>query len=360
MTHLPPDDIDPDLFEKLMRIDKAPGRDPQKADAGLAKFLNEAQNYQAVITNPEPERHNGWMQNFKHQIIGNRKEYSPMTTVLTILLATALLFGAGGVTVAAAEGSQPDDPLYTLKLWSENARLDLIGDPETDFQLSLEFMGRRAEEIQLILETRTAPSAELLDEYQNQIEQTIRFALNMPEDQVKQALELIRSRLIIQQQSMEQLHLTGDADQLHQRARLQEMLQTRIGWLADGLTDPELLELQLTLQNGPFSDDQTQPGDGNPWATGTPTPGSSYGPGTGDNITNTPRAYDHSGNPYVTGTPTPGSGYGPGPDQMTGTPSGQIGYKPTEGGAQTGQDYAPTQVHPVQPTSPGNKGGNNR
>lgn len=359
MTHLRPDDIGPDLFEKLMRIEKAPERDPQKADAGLAQFLNEAQKYPAAITNSIPERHNGWMQNLRHLLLGNRKEYSPMSTLITILLATTLLFGAGGVTVAAAEGSQPDDALYHLKLWSEAARLDIIHDPTTDFQLSLEFMGRRAQEIQLILETEAAPSPELLAEYQNQIEQTIRFALNMPEDQVKQSLELIRSRLVIQQHSIVKLSNLGEEDQLEQRIQLQQMLQTRIGWLNDGLTDPQLLQLNLTLQDGSGSEDRPETGAGNPWATGTPTPGSSYGPGTGESITNTPRAYDHSGNPYTTGTPTPGSGYGPGPDQVTGTPSTQTGYKPTEGGAMTGQGYAPTQVHPAQPTSPGKKGGNN-
>lgn len=288
-----------------------------------------------------------------------------MSTIITILLATSLLFGAGGVTVAAAQNSMPQDTLYGLKVWSEDARLNIITDPLTDFALSLEFMGRRAVEIQAILDAGEMPSAELLESYQNRIEQTLQLALNMPEDQVKQSLELVRSRLIIQQQNLQQLQTAGLSDTLQLRTQIVEMLQTRIAWSEEGISEPDALKVKL--QNG--SDVLTTPanGAGNPYSAGTPTPGSGYGPGSGDAVTNTPRAYDHSGNPYTTGTPTPGSGYGPGSDQATGTPSAQTGYKPTESGAQTGQEYFPTQTkqeseptraETKQPTSQGQKGGN--
>lgn len=39
-------------------------------------------------------------------------------TFLSILIALVLLFGAAGVTVAAAQKSQPGEPLYTLRTWS--------------------------------------------------------------------------------------------------------------------------------------------------------------------------------------------------------------------------------------------------
>jgi hypothetical protein len=185
----------------------------------------------------------------------------------------------------------------------------------------------------------------------------LRLALSLPDDQVRQSLELVRSRLVIQQQNFKQLQNSGVGDQTQLKTQIQEMLKSRISWTDDGINDPELL-LQ-NLQDGSGSADNSANGAGNPWTTGIPIPGSNYGPGTGDQITNTPKAYDHSGNPYTTGTPTPGSGYGPGSSQATGTPSSQTGYKSDDSGTQIGQEYAPTQSSSKQPTSPGKKGGNN-
>ena len=39
-------------------------------------------------------------------------------TLLSILIALVFVFGAAGVTVAAAQQSQPGEPLYTLRTWS--------------------------------------------------------------------------------------------------------------------------------------------------------------------------------------------------------------------------------------------------
>ena len=39
-------------------------------------------------------------------------------TLLSILIALVFVFGAAGVTVAAAQQSQPGEPLYALQTWS--------------------------------------------------------------------------------------------------------------------------------------------------------------------------------------------------------------------------------------------------
>ena len=39
-------------------------------------------------------------------------------TLLSILIALVFVFGAAGVTVAAAQQSQPGEPLYALRTWS--------------------------------------------------------------------------------------------------------------------------------------------------------------------------------------------------------------------------------------------------
>lgn len=274
------------------------------------------------------------------------------TTLATILLATTLIFGVSGVTVVAAQGSQPDQPLYSLKIWSEDTRLDIVTDPLIDFQLSLDFADRRSDEISRLLESGVIPPKSVLARYQSQVEQTIRYALNLTSDQTKQALEQIRTRLIIQQQTLLQAKLgsTVGADAVQQQ--LQQMLQERTRWVENGEIDPIKLREQLRLRYQQQIQEQsmtTEPtylvnqtqssiNSGNRWFTDTPTPGSGYGPGagTGDCTTCTPVGIAQGGNPYTTGTPTPGSGYGPGngPDDQT-----------TQGGSQ------PTTV-------PGKKGGN--
>jgi len=111
-----------------------------------------------------------------------------------------------------------------------------------------------------------------------------------------------------------------------------------------------------TCENCTPQGSNTPQGGNNPWTTGTPTPGSGYGPGPGtcetctpqgmtntpqssahtpQGMTNTPQSSDHTpqgttntpqgGNPYAAGTPTPGSSYGPGPGTGTNTPAGPQG-----------------------------------
>jgi hypothetical protein len=328
----PRDEIERKLLEKLMQIEPKTARNPKRAADGLAAFLQESGKHQRSVTKLHGSRHIGWKQILNQVFSIRQKEYSPMSTIVTILLAGSLLFGAGGVTVVAAQNSMPSDTLYGLKIWSEGARLSIITNPETDFQLSLEFMGRRAEELQKILQSGEVPAEGLLQDYQNRIEQTFRFAASLPADQSIQAIELVRSRLLIQKHTFEQSTTGITGDQVKVRDRIMDMLQTRINWSDNGMNDPGGLLDTLNNADGFLQPDETGSG-GNPWTTGTPTPGSGYGPGQGDGLTCTPNAYDHSGNPYTTGTPTPGSGYGPGAAGGV-DPTAQKGYQPETGQSQ--------------------------
>lgn len=80
--------------------------------------------------------------------------------------------------MAAAQSSQPDQPLYALKLFTEQFRLRLNADPEQEWQLSLEFANRRMAEIQAMLQGGEIPSEPVQGRYQEQVEQTIHLALN--------------------------------------------------------------------------------------------------------------------------------------------------------------------------------------
>lgn len=318
-------EIDPGLKRKLDLLKETPSRDAQKAKTGRIQFLQEAQSTAPTVTQNEVLRHKKWLQNNIFFLGKNRKEHQFMFNLLSvIIIAASLILGGGGVTVAAAQTSQPDQPLYAVKLWSEDTRLGLTSSVESQFQLALEFTDRRAEEIQTMLNAAKVPSEEVQTRYVAQLQQAFQFALQMPDEKAIQALKQISTRMQAQLKMLEQVQNnpspTAEAALLQTRT----MLQERLNWLESGLSDPQ----QFMNQNKQQAPAQNQPGtgDGNPWVEGTPTPGSGYGPGpgTGDCETCTPSGSGQGSNPWTTGTPTPGSSYGPGP-QPTNNPGQQGG-----------------------------------
>ena len=290
-------------------------------------------------------------------------------TLATILVIVSLALGGAGVTVASAQVAQPVDSLYSIKIWSEDARLALTINPSDGVQLALEFANRRVEEIKSMLESGSIPPELVELPYQRQVEQAIRLALKLPDDQSVHALEQIRIRLQTQLETMYHVNSMGNeyAKGLLYQTRL--MIQERLQWVENAKTDPnrareefqernqeqnqqneQQYQEQYQNQNGKGSTDQTGDPTGLapasvPWTTGTPTPGSSYGPGPGSGEENpwttgipTPGSSygDGSGtsNPWTTGTPTPFSSYGPGPG--TGTCTATCDGSSTCGGSTQG------------------------
>lgn len=296
------------------------------------------------------------------------------STLATIILITSLILGGGGATVAAAQNSQPDQPLYSLKIFGEDIRLGFSVDPKAEYQLALEFADQRAAEIQTMLQAGSLPPEQVQTRYQNQVEQAIQFALNLSDDQTAVALDQIRTHLQTHQQSF--LQVQANASPRIEAALIQtrQMLQEHQQWVAAGLADPAKLREQLRLRNqalkqtpissatpvGQSTQVATGTGSGNPWTTGTPTPGSAYGPGKGTAVCEfcTPTGSGQGSNPWTTGTPTPGSGYGPGPGPeptQTCTPGNGSGPQATQTQGnqptQTGPQVTPPQHN--QPTLTG-------
>lgn len=291
---------------------------------------------------------------------------------MTFLLVFGLFLGSGGATVAAAQTSLPDDGLYPVKAWSEDARLQLADNDEVRMRLALEFTARRMEEIRVMLQAGHVPPEAVMTRTQNQLEYTLRLVANMPEDKATPALLQLQNQLELHLQVMMQLRLKESADpallQIQNRVRtmlmeqihnaqagaedplqLREQIRTREQQqlpegnqnqnqnqeqyqnqeqnqdclLLDCLMNQFQFQYQNKFQNGAGSDELDileTTSDGNPWTEGTPTPYSSYGPGESQNpwTDETPTPYSGYGpgesqNPWTEETPTPGSGYGPGP-----------------------------------------------
>lgn len=314
---------DRNLEAYLKRLRDQPERDAQNAARGRAAFLEQAQKIAGgmPVSTGEKERHNRWMHALRSILPIPKKEKTPMFgTLSTIILVITLILGGGGITVAAAQQSLPDEGLYAVKTWSENTRARLTANEQAQLQLALGLAARRGEEIQTMLQAGRVPPAAVQERMQMHYENALRLAFAQPVEQKTQALERIREQLRQQEQQFLDLATTPGAQGEAFLVRTRTMLRERLQLCEDAIQNPAATREQLRNQNknggtespnapgvGPF---KTQPG--NPWTTGTPTPLSGYGPGPGPNLTATP-AHPGGNNPWVEGTPTPGSGYGPGP-----------------------------------------------
>ncbi len=316
--------LDPELKKKLAFLQHTPPRTSEKAALGKAAFLAQAQALAGAVSKSVERRPNGWIQALQSIFAVPRKEHSPMFSPLaTILIAISLVLGGGGLTIAGAQSSQPDQPLYGVKLLSEEARLQIAANTETVLQLRLEFTDRRAAEIKAIFQNGKVPSGIVQNRYQNQVEQTMRLAVNMPDPQAVQALEEVRLHLQNQQQAFLKLNPNANPQAEAALSALQQMIQQHLQWIAEGIADPAVLRLRLQQQQNQNPGGIGGPGNpgmggGSPMHTGTLIPGSGYGPGPGAGGCSscTPNTGGMMGNPWTTGTPSPGSGYGPGPGPM--------------------------------------------
>lgn len=252
--------------------------------------------------------------------------------LVTLLVALGLVFGGGGAALAASQSAMPDEALYPVKTWSEQVQLQLAGDDEEKIQLMNAFTIRRMEEIRTMLQAGKQIPEPVMTRLEQQLQYMLRLAAGQSEDKSEQALLQIHNQLQNQTQLMQQLQLgEGDAEGEMTQERVRAMLELQSRQAAAGLEDPEWLREQLRLQeqsqfqhqNGnmnPSGEDVIELSGANPYATGTPTPGSGYGPGESQNpwtdTTPTPDSGNGPGvsqNPWTDTTPTPGSGYGPGP-----------------------------------------------
>ncbi len=318
-----------EILEKMKYLKVDVHRDPRKVAAGRAAFLQEANKIAKSVSPEQEQRHKKWNQKQTTHFFVRRKERAPMLTTLTsILIAIGLLLGGGGVTVAAAQASLPEDALYNLKLLSESTLMSVTSSPDSQFDLALDFLDRRAAEIEDLVLAGEMPSDETQTRYRDQVEQAIILALNLPADQVSQAFEQIQNHLQTQDEAFVMLQNNGAETQNMVLSQTRNMIQERLQILEVGLNNMNQNQQQngnpaelLTPLSGLGNQPTTETGNGNPWTTGTPTPGSGYGPG-------------ESSNPWTTGTPTPGSGYGPGESSnpwTTGTPTPGSGYGPGDG-----------------------------
>jgi hypothetical protein len=276
------------IIEKLAVLNETPPREPQAVARGRSQFLSTASSMQKAVSPSAFRRLKDWIAS---KNIRYRKERSPMlATISSIIIALAVVLGGGGITVFAAQDSLPDEALYPVKLYLEDARLGLTADPVTQISLLTAFANNRVDEIVGLAGQGEAVPNRVLTRLQTHLQTMLRLTAGLDDDTAIPALQQIRQQLRTQEQLMSQLGQTNGLDPALEQLRA--MLQEQHRLVQQGLEEPLKFQQQyrhgeseppgspaeLDQPNGNQYGDCTEPGDCEPVEDGTgPGPGAPGG-----------------------------------------------------------------------------------
>lgn len=246
-------------------------------------------------------------------------------TISSIIIALAVVLGGGGITAFAAQDSLPNEVLYPVKLYLEDARYGLTDDPIAQIGLLTAFANNRVDEITgLALQGEVVPNG-VVARFHNNLQTMLQLAAGLDEEATIPALQQIRQNLRTQEQLMSQLGQPEELDPALEQLRAMLQEQHRLTQL--GLEEP--LRFQQMYRHGeiepPGSPPEgiepkgnqygecTEPGECEPIGDGD-------GPGPGEEGGNPEPGNDDAGgngnhgeeNPPDNGGSGNGNGSGPG------------------------------------------------
>ena len=335
------DRLDPRLKNVFNDLQNIPPRAPRATVRGRANFLKQAAALRQSVSRKADQRHNRWNNIFFP--LFQRKDRRPMlNTLIAVVIAVIVSFGGAGATVYAAQDSLPDQALYPVKTWSEDAILSLTGSPQNRLDYTLDFSDRRVAEMARLLAAGKAIPEGVETRLQNELDLALELIAGMDDFQAMQLLEQVRERAESQFQRLTMLVSGAPESAEPLLLRTLASLQEQIQLAAMGKTDLQgfRLQIQLRFQNYSGSRESTSgigndpqgPGPMNP--TKPPAPaGTGNGPDpSGNQPTEIPGQYGPSSQ-TPDRTPQPGEGPGPiSPTEVPG-PSG-TGISPDPGGIQ--------------------------
>lgn len=294
MSNTNPDpSIESMVEHRLEELKSVPARNPLRAASGRSRFLSEAAEYEQAIAPITGVRQSGWNFPFRG------KKFVANALVTLILLGT--LFLGGGATLAAAQDDLPTQPLYQLKLWTEDATLAFNNDPQEQAELLINMAETRVEEMAALSAMGITPPDQVRERLEKQLQQTLLLAADMDEASREQVLLKLRDRL--------QTQASEKNEPLMSETR--QVLQTNLQLVDEGLTDPQGFRFKVKNQvktgrdkgvdpepdqNGPNGQPAGEPGNGNGNDTpDNPNPDKPHN-GNGGQNPNNPKAGNCSGN----------------------------------------------------------------
>jgi hypothetical protein len=295
MTMMDNDKIDPRLADLLDELRPVPARDLQVAARTRAKFMFQ------VDSLPRPKHRatiDGLFSAFKRKGLA-------MNTAFALLLVMAILLTGAITTVYAAQDDLPTEMLYPIKLETENVKLWLNPNPQARIDLLINMSQTRINEMLSLNDMNIAIPEITSNRLEQHIQNALQIAANF--DNADMQLELSRIQSVLQAEEQLILHAQVSNNTSQTMARTQEMLQTRLSLVENGLTDPN------GFRNSIRNEGQKQP---QPTPTNSATqPVPSSTPSAGNGYGSTPQSTPGGNNYQNQGTaqpktPTPGQGGG--------------------------------------------------
>ena len=257
--------IESEIIEWLEALKPVQPRNTQAAQRNRASFLGQA------VSASELPRQKGWKFLF-------RKEQLAMKVLITFLVMAGLLFG-GGATVSAAQNDLPDEPLYGLKIWSEDLSLQFQDPSEAKVDRLLELAQVRLQEMAQISDAGKAVPDQVRLRLEQHVQQALEICSTMDDPAMDRTLQKLHDQLRERDQDMERLQLRIHQDQQPVLERTREILRLRLQLVDEGLRDHEMF--RAAAHNGFRYGQQDefkpsgQPGNGHEYGQPTSVPGGS-------------------------------------------------------------------------------------
>ncbi len=323
------------MLKKFQVLKDVMERKPERMETGKKQFLKQAARLRSEKkATRKPKLFMAGIPAFPGLHLGKPRFATALITILFILL----FLTGGGITLVAAQNSQPGSPIYSAKLLAEDIQLAFEPDAAERSRLSLQFSQSRADELELLFMLQKTPSEKVLSRYENQVTRMMFNALQQPDDKAVKALHKIWAGLQLTDQKMLKLSESASPENLEAINRIRKLLREQIQWAAQGIENPSqirsMVEWRYTRRNRELGSLATLIGTSTasktnmhqPQSTLTPRPNPTW------NATRTPQG--PGPNPSASPENTP---QGPGPNpttEKTKTPQGP-GATPTEKGGST-------------------------
>ncbi len=202
-----------------------------------------------------------------------------MFAIARIITIAAILLGGTAGTAFAAQESLPDQALYPVKTLIEDLRLELINDPQAEFDLLMKFLEERFAEIQTMAQNGDPIGEVVQNRLQKQLQSAFQNAAELDDPELLQAMERVREQSRIQLNILNELKSgNGDGPQSNLEVAEQAVIRSQIQ--AEGaLDDPTTLRNRYGAERNEDAPDQPEvnpPGGGQ----GGPADGSGDGDGS--------------------------------------------------------------------------------
>lgn len=253
--NLPHQSIDPSIQIILEHLPPTPIRNPQVASHGRAQFLTEAQLLHQPVSPRPAVRQGSWLDLFQ------RKERMSMSTIVLVLAVISLVLGGSGATVVAAQEAMPNDPLYGIKLATEDVQIQATNNTQTRIELEFVFANRRTNEIVGMANEGVVPPTQIMNRQQSETEAAFHEAASLDDAAMRQVLLRTQTMLRDQLQITDQARSQASDQVMPTLDRVHEQLRLQLDLTDLGLRDPQQFRIQVhqTKQERSLSQPTAQP-----------------------------------------------------------------------------------------------------